>query len=121
MQMARTSRAEWAKRVERWQDSGLTAKEFAAKLDVSANSLTFWKWKLRKAQPGAAAASVRDKREKLPRNGVPTKFLRLVPTLESEAATAALELMLPRGITLRVSRNFDEATLLRLVELLGGR
>jgi transposase len=122
MEMARTSRAEWAKRVERWQDSGLTAKEFAAELDVSANSLTFWKWKLRKVQPGTAAGRVRGKREKLPRDvGVPAKFLRLVPTVKSERAIAALELILPRGVTLRVPRDFDEATLVRLVELLGGR
>jgi hypothetical protein len=39
--MARSTRAEWAKRVERWQDSGLTAKEFAAELDISPTSLTF--------------------------------------------------------------------------------
>jgi transposase len=48
--MERANREVWAKRVERWQDSGLTAKEFAAELDVSANSLTFWRWKLRQPQ-----------------------------------------------------------------------
>jgi len=30
--MAKATRAEWAKRVERWKDRGLTAKEFAAGL-----------------------------------------------------------------------------------------
>jgi hypothetical protein len=30
--MDRTSREEWAKRVERWRDSGLTAAEFTAEL-----------------------------------------------------------------------------------------
>ena len=44
--MARASREIWAKRVERWKDSGLSAKEFAAELDVSPKSLMFWKWKL---------------------------------------------------------------------------
>jgi hypothetical protein len=29
--MDRTSREEWAKRVERWGDSGLTAKEYAGR------------------------------------------------------------------------------------------
>jgi len=33
--MGRASRAVWAKRVERWGDSGLTAKQFAAEIDVS--------------------------------------------------------------------------------------
>jgi hypothetical protein len=43
--MAKTTSAEWAKRVERWQDSGLTAKEFAAEL---AGTLAYWKCKLRR-------------------------------------------------------------------------
>jgi DNA-binding CsgD family transcriptional regulator len=38
----RTARAEWAKRVERWKDSGLTAKEFAAELGINPRSLVFW-------------------------------------------------------------------------------
>ena len=37
--MAKASRAEWVKRVERREDSGLTAKEFATELAVSRNSL----------------------------------------------------------------------------------
>jgi hypothetical protein len=56
--MARVSREVWAKRVERWKDSGLSAKEFAAELDVSPNTLTFWKWKLRKDETVPAAPSV---------------------------------------------------------------
>ncbi len=31
-------REEWAKRVERWRDGGLTAKEFAAELGINAGS-----------------------------------------------------------------------------------
>jgi len=38
----RTARAEWAKRVERWADSGLTSKEFAAELGINPRSLVFW-------------------------------------------------------------------------------
>ncbi len=32
-------REQWAKRVERWKDSGLTAKEFAAETGINAQSL----------------------------------------------------------------------------------
>jgi orotate phosphoribosyltransferase-like protein len=38
--MARTTPTEWAKRVERWRDSGLAAKEFASEINVSAGTLT---------------------------------------------------------------------------------
>jgi hypothetical protein len=35
----RVGREEWAKRVERWRDSGLTAAEFAAELGCSVRAL----------------------------------------------------------------------------------
>jgi hypothetical protein len=44
----RINRAEWAKRVARWEGSGLTAKEFAAELGINPRSLVFWKWQLGK-------------------------------------------------------------------------
>jgi hypothetical protein len=37
--MDRESRETWAKRVERWRDSGLTAKEYAAELGINVRSL----------------------------------------------------------------------------------
>lgn len=44
----RESRDVWAKRVERWQDSGLTAREFAAELGINHRTLSFWKYQLAK-------------------------------------------------------------------------
>jgi hypothetical protein len=35
----RASRDEWAKRVERWRDSGLRAEQFAAELGINAGTL----------------------------------------------------------------------------------
>jgi hypothetical protein len=49
MTFMRRRRDEWAKRVELWKDSGLTAKEFASELGVNPRSLVFWKWQLGKA------------------------------------------------------------------------
>lgn len=42
-----TARAVWAKRVERWQDCGLSSAEFAAEIGVSAHALRWWKYTLR--------------------------------------------------------------------------
>ncbi len=39
--MDRESRETWAKRVERWRDSGLTAKEFAAEMGIN-EQLAMW-------------------------------------------------------------------------------
>jgi hypothetical protein len=113
--MERATRDVWAKRVERWQDSGLTAKEFAAELDVSPNSLTFWKWKLR--QPTDAPPRVR-KRAGAKCSDTSPSFLQLVPTPASQA-TAYLEVVLASGVVVRVPQEFDEPTLLRLVRALG--
>jgi transposase-like protein len=49
--MRKTSRAEWQKRVERWQDSGFTAKEFASELNVSPHVLARWKRRLQCGEP----------------------------------------------------------------------
>jgi hypothetical protein len=40
---APVEREEWAKRVERWRDSGLTTAEFAAELGVSEAQTPFLK------------------------------------------------------------------------------
>jgi transposase-like protein len=122
MQMARATRAEWAKRVERWQDSGLTAKEFAAELEISPNSLTFWKWKLRQTETGGTSMrGSAHRREKSKRRETPTRFLQLVPAPDAPVATSTLEVMFANGVVLRVPKDFDEPALARLVNVLGGR
>ena len=119
--MGRASREVWAKRVERWKDSGLSAKEFAAELDVSPNTLTFWKWKLGKGATAADASSAgRSKQEATSRRAARQRFLQLVPVSPASRSGTALELVFSEGLMLRVAPGFDEATLLRLIALLGG-
>src|SRR5437764_7112948 len=43
----RASRDEWLKRVERWKESGPTAKEFADETGINAGTLQFWRYTLR--------------------------------------------------------------------------
>jgi hypothetical protein len=45
--MAKADREEWARRVQRWQESGLTAREFATEMGLKATTLTYWKWRLK--------------------------------------------------------------------------
>src|SRR2546423_10303807 len=51
--MGRERREIWTKRVERWRDSGLTAKEFASEIGVNPDRLRFWKWQLGKTSVSA--------------------------------------------------------------------
>lgn len=48
----RVGREEWARRVERWRDSGLTTAEFAAEVGISAKTLTYWAWTLKREATG---------------------------------------------------------------------
>ena len=117
--MAKASRAEWAKRVARWQDSGLTAKEFAAELAVSPNSLTFWKWKLRRELMESDAASSNIKPVV---KAAEPKFLQLVAAHDDTAGAAVpLEVVIGGDIVVRVPQGFDEQTLTRVLHALGAR
>jgi hypothetical protein len=119
--MARVSRVDWVKRVERWGDSGLSAKQFAAEIGVSPQSLTFWKWKLRR-EAGAYARAEEPRAKRAPAGTRPTTaFLQLLPTIATHTnSSSMLELVLPNGLAVRIPPAFDEPTLKRLVALLGG-
>ena len=43
--------AEWAKRVERWKRSGLSAEEFSAREGLRAARLSWWRWYLSRKEP----------------------------------------------------------------------
>ena len=57
----------WSKRVERWRDSGLSAKDFANEIGVEPNQLKYWTIKLRKRAGEVTARGPRAKRA--PREG----------------------------------------------------
>jgi hypothetical protein len=48
--MAREKRQVWIKRVERWRETGLTAREFAAEVGIDPMALSRWSWRLRAEQ-----------------------------------------------------------------------
>ena len=115
--MSRTSRAEWAKRVERWKGSGLSAKEFGAEIGVKATTLSYWRWKLGASgelDGGEKSAAGPRRREAEPAAGGAGRFVELASST-SVAAEPALELVLSHGLRVRVAAGFDEATLTRLV------
>jgi len=105
----RTGRDEWAKRVARWKDSGLTAKEFATELGINPRSLVFWKWQLGKGS-GPAAESVKSGR-------APARPLPLIE-LGQVAAPVQFELELGGGRRLAIPSTFDADALRRLLAVL---
>jgi hypothetical protein len=108
--MERVGREAWAKRIERWKDSGLTAAEFASETGINAHSLSWWKWRLgTEGQPDAPRR--RPRRKAQPR---PLTFVELAAPVRSEA----LEVVLASGRCIRVPVGFDTATLERLLGVL---
>ena len=113
--MARANRETWAKRVERWKDSGLTAAEFATEIGVSAKALSWWKWQLGRTAP---AAKPRARRSRTPKAVVtPLTFVEMSTPVKSEP----IEIVFPSGIRVWVSASVDAEALGRVIAALEGR
>jgi|SRR5215831_10758725 len=115
--MGRESREVWTKRVERWRDSGLTAKEFAAETGLNPGTLTYWKWRLRAVgsveEPARSAA------------GGPC-FVEIAPSAIAGAPSKSaepepIEVVLREGLRIRIPARFDAAALGRLLAVLERR
>ncbi len=104
-QRVRVSRAEWAKRVERWRDSGLSAAEFGAEIGVNPRTLTYWKWMLGKGSRDAQPSSA------------PKKAAAFVE-VHSTPTNTGYELALSGGRRLQIPSGFDADTLARLLAVL---
>ena len=105
------SRAEWAKRVERWYRSGLSADAFAAREGLKAKQLYWWRWKLR------SSASEVSRPLSAPRR---VEFLpvRVVDSTTAPAgASSPIEIALANGRVVRVAAGFDAATLGRVLAI----
>jgi hypothetical protein len=112
--MERADRETWAKRVERWKDSGLSAAEFAAEIGVTPKSLSWWKWQLGKGE----------KRKTAPRRSQARKVVLTPMTFVEMSAPArsdVLEVVLSSGVRVRVSAPVDAAALGRVLDVLEKR
>src|SRR5262245_17895954 len=129
--MARDGHEVWAKRVERWRESGLTAKEFAAELGVNANTLAHWGWRLRqdmerpkrrrRGPVGAKAAGwVEVVAGDATRSAIETVHVASAPAAAPPKAVW-FEMVLGGGRVLRVPADFDDGALGRLLAVVEAR
>jgi len=111
MTAGRTSRDEWRRRIERWQDSGLTAKEFAAETRLNDGTLQVWRYKLRKGDATGA-----QRRTAAPRG----PFLSSIVELATSPIASAphFEFELKNGRRVRVPATFESSALKALLEIL---
>ena len=104
------TREDWAERVKRWKQSGLTAAEFGEREGVQGKQLHWWKWHLGKQEVPSVS--------KLPR----LLPVRVVPSRDVEVSKETpLEIVLQSGHVLRVASGFDPATLRSVLSVLEER
>ena len=110
--MRRAPREVWIKRVERWHDSGLSAKEFAEQAGVDSDRLRHWKWRLaresvepKEATVGAAAVAA------------PVAFVEVTPTPPHDRDDEVIEIVTPSGFRIRVPQRFEVESLRRVLSV----
>jgi hypothetical protein len=112
--MERADRETWAKRVERWKDSGLSAAQFATEIGVSAKALSWWKWQLSRGEKRKPAK----KRPRMRKVALsPMTFVEMSTTAGSDA----LEIVLRSGVRVRVPAAVDSDALGRVLDVLEKR
>jgi hypothetical protein len=116
--MEKSSRAEWRTRVRRWEESGLTAREFAAETGINPRTLAYWKWRLRKDATEAAGARTTPASARVSA----LSFVEVhAEPVRVEADAASLELVVGRRYRLALGHGFDAEVLARVLDVLDAR
>ena len=118
--MPKETREVWAKRVERWKDSGLTSEEFAAEIGISAQSLSWWRWRFAKESKESKEPKPAPRNRRRKQAGADTSAASPMTFVEVTAAARsdALEVVLSSGRMVRVRVGFDGHTFERLLGIL---
>jgi hypothetical protein len=105
----------WLQRVQRWQRSQLTIRDFCARHHLSEPSFYSWKRILteRGLLPSAGAA--------IRQPGTATPLFVAARVADVVVEPQPLEIVLSDGLRVRVAADFDAATLRRLLALLRGQ
>ena len=109
----------WLERVQRWQRSQLTIRDFCARHRLSEPS--FYSWKRILTERGLLSSA--DAATTQPGTTARPSTPLFVAATVADAAVVPqpLEVVLPDGLSVRVAAGFDAATLRRLLALLRGQ
>jgi transposase-like protein len=119
--MKRADRATWVARVDELGRSGLTVKAYADRIGVNSQTLANWRWRLGCERRAAAEATATHSSPPTPVDEATASPVKFVEVIGAAMADERLEVVLPRGATVRVPNGFDSDALRRLVAVLEGR
>jgi lambda repressor-like predicted transcriptional regulator len=113
----------WADVVSQWRASGLSQKEFCRRRDISDRALNNWLYKspYRERVARILAARSQAKPDAETPRFLPVALLSAARDVDSQAACAAIEVVLPSGPRIAVTPGFDAETLRRVVAVLEAR
>jgi hypothetical protein len=109
----------WLERVQRWQRSQFTIRDFCARHCLSEPS--FYSWKRILSDRGLLSPGDGGTAQPSTAAGPATPLFVAATVADSEVAPQPLEVVLPDGLSVRVTAGFDAATLRRLLALLRGQ
>jgi hypothetical protein len=95
--------------VTRWAESGLTARQYAARIGVNHQTLSHWKYKLAREERDEQAGGDA---------GRAPEFVEVTTML---VVDVPLEIVAASGDVVRVPVGFDEETLARVLDVLAAR
>ncbi len=117
----KTTAAGWARRVEQWKRSGLTAAEFGAREGFEGKQLSWWKWRLSQQVAADGLPAPRKTREGAARPASVTFApVRVIDRARAPGDDGRIEIVLGNGRVVRVTGAVDDAVLvqaLRVAEL----
>jgi transposase len=116
MEATSQQRAKW---VERWKDSGLTAKEFAAEAGLKVSALYYWSAQLSAAARRNGHVGDDDPAPPARPSTTPVPPMIELPVVAVAPAPAMIEVLLG-NVRVRVPSGVDEVTLTRVVRALVG-
>jgi hypothetical protein len=119
--MGQTDRATWAKHVECWGESGVSAEKFANQVGISPSSLKWWKWRLAAEAKGLELRKEHGQRRLTRTSSAEAMPLTFVEIAPSVSRSAQIEIVLPSRVRIRVGSQFEAAALERVLELLERR
>ncbi len=114
----------WQRWLGKWERSGLTQAEFCRRHGLKAVNFAWWKRKLGKPteplRPITWGPILGRSRPRRPRGRSPAEFVELALPVSSAASSrcpSTYELILPRGVVIRLPVDFDSNRVAQLISV----